>query len=107
MVPVNQFVFTLTYFSLVVQGMDFITEDENRNKISFKAPELSEEEERSPFFTSDMICDGCLAVAHQVDLALKHGHKNYNNMDYRLKESDLLDLLGKKKGYLRYSRDRT
>ena len=34
-------------------------------KLSFKPPQLSEEEERSPLIPDLMRCDGCLAVAHQ------------------------------------------
>lgn len=46
--------------------MDDVDGPPGAKKFTFSAPNLTEEEERSPFLPKDMECDGCLAVAYQL-----------------------------------------
>ena len=62
-------------------------------KLTFKPPQLSEEEESSPLIPDQMRCDGCWAVAHQMHLASQAAHKNFKP-SRRLRESDVLDITG-------------
>ena len=63
-------------------------------KMSFKPPQLNEEEERSPHLIEEMGCDSCTAVAYQLHKAFENGHKNFKSKDKRLKESEILDRTG-------------
>lgn len=60
-------------------------------KMSFKPPQLNEEEERSPHLLEEMSCDSCKAVAFQLHKTFQEGHKNFKRQDYRLPESEVLD----------------
>ena len=42
-------------------------------KMSFKPPQLNEEEERSPHLIEEMGCDSCTAVAYQLHKAFENG----------------------------------
>ncbi len=66
-------------------------------KLSFKPPQLDEEEERSPLIPDVQRCDGCFAAAHQMHLAFARAHKNFRDSKKRLKESQILDLFGEMK----------
>ena len=65
-------------------------------KMSFKPPQLSEEEEKLNWMPDMMKCDGCLAVAYQFHLAFSKGHVNReNNPKWRLTEGDVIERAGK------------
>merc|ERR1719232_1203778 len=45
-------------------------------QMRFSPPQLSDEEERSPHLPEYLLCDGCIAVATQLDLAFRGAHKH-------------------------------
>ena len=62
-------------------------------KITFKPPQLNEDEERNPFLPDYMKCDGCQAVATQWHRAFKREYDN-RQKGYRMGEVAISDMLG-------------
>ena len=61
-------------------------------RMSFKPPQLSDEEERSPHMPAYLACDACSAVTIQLENGLKHSHRHIS-MDKNLKQWDVIEAL--------------
>ena len=64
-------------------------------KLSFKPPQLTEDQEKLNWMPDEMKCDGCLAVSYQLHLAFARGHLNHeNNPKWKLSEGDIIERTG-------------
>lgn len=62
---------------------------------TFRTPDLTEEEEHSPFLPKFLRCDGCKAVAHLLFSAFDEFNREHRSLRYDLPESEILDLTEK------------
>jgi len=67
-------------------------EMKNQKEMRFSPPKLSDEEERSPHMPAYLLCDGCVAVATQVEVAFHNAHRHVN-IERKLKHWDVIDTL--------------
>lgn len=72
-------------FTLLIS---FVFCDENLEKISFKSPELNEEEQFSTHMPGGLECDACTAIAYQMKTQLEKAEIGGK----RMKESEYLDV---------------
>jgi len=63
-----------------------------QQRMTFKPPQLSDEEERSPHIPAYLACDACTAIATQVELALWRTQKSAG-MKNRLKHWQVIEVL--------------
>lgn len=61
-------------------------------KMTFKPPQLTEEEEKEVFLPKSMKCDGCQAVATQWDKTFAKAHLS-RKKDYRLDEGQVFETM--------------
>ena len=59
-------------------------------EMKFSPPLLSDEEERSPHMPDYLLCDSCVAVTTQVQLAFLRAHRHTAN---RLRHWDVIETL--------------
>ena len=67
-------------------------------KISYKVSQMNEEEDTvygSKFLTDSQLCDGCIAIAHQIHLSFELKHKNRPESLGDLPDHQLIEALGK------------
>ena len=65
------------------------------SKMSFKPPQLTEEQEKLNWMPDEMKCDGCLAVSYQIHATFARGHLHHeDNKEWRLHEGDVIDKIG-------------
>ena len=60
--------------------------------MKFKPPRLSDEEERSGHMPDYLLCDGCVAVTTQLQLALHSAHRHIG-LTNNLKSWDIIETL--------------
>jgi hypothetical protein len=64
-----------------VHSIDEAEPREGETKMSFKAPQLTEEEEREVFLPAGMKCDGCQAVATQWNRTFAREEEEKTNLE--------------------------
>jgi len=62
-------------------------------KITFKPPALTPEEQESDHMPQYMKCDGCKAVSYQLYLKFAKFNKLYPSRKYEMKESEMIDTI--------------
>ena len=67
-------------------------EDLKGREMKFSPPLLSDEEERSPHMPDYLLCDGCVAVTTQLQLALLRAHR-HTGLGHKLKHWDVIEIL--------------
>ena len=63
-----------------------------REEVRFSPPRLSDEEERSPHMPDYLLCDGCVAVDTQIQLAFLIAHR-HTSLHTQLKPWDVIETL--------------
>ena len=77
------------------EQMDLEEDIGGLKKMTFKPPELSDEEKYSIRMPEIHKCDACMAIAYTLHTQLQIKHlKNQHIKQFRIPESELLDLFG-------------
>ena len=69
-----------------------LPQDLKQKEMKFSPPQLSDEEERSPHMPGYLKCDGCIAVATQINIAFNVAHRHVS-LDRNLKHWDVIETL--------------
>lgn len=80
------------FFIFLCLGLTYGQIETKNGKLTFKPPELTEEDQDSPHMPEHLKCDGCLAISFQINKALTKKHEGRSE-NYRLSESQLADVL--------------
>ena len=79
----------------IPEQMDLEEDIGGLKKMTFKPPDLSDEEKYSIQMPEIHKCDGCMAIAYTLHTQLQIKHlKNQHIKQFRIPESQLLDLFG-------------
>ena len=90
------FCISLTHFIIVgdarPETIHGLPKNLKEKEMRFSPPKLSDEEERSPHMPAYLLCDGCVAVATQVQKAFHVAHR-HTSMDRDLKIWDVIETI--------------
>jgi hypothetical protein len=78
---------------LHAQGQIKIGGKDGLTKVSFKTPDLTDEESYSLFLPESMKCDACQAIAYQLYKKFTDFNAKNKQFKYKLPESEVIDLI--------------
>lgn len=62
-------------------------------KMTFKTPNITDEEAHSNFLPEQLKCDACRIVAYQLHLKFKTFNEMHRHYNYNLPESEIIDII--------------